>query len=96
MKSLLSRGLLASLLLLHMATALPESNFDELPNLGDASGQIISPEQDRAMGASFMRQLRQAGIVLNDSETAGYVDALGRRSRWLYWHQYRPVDGRQV
>jgi len=79
MKSLLSRGLLASLLLLHMATALPESNFDELPNLGDASGQIISPEQDRAMGASFMRQLRQAGIVLNDAETTGYVDALGRR-----------------
>jgi predicted Zn-dependent protease len=79
MKSLVSRGLLASLLLLHMASALSESNFDELPNLGDTSGQIISPEQDRAMGASFMRQLRQAGIVLNDAETTGYVDALGRR-----------------
>ena len=79
MTSLFFRGLLASLLLLHTATALPETNFDELPNLGDTSGQIISPEQDRAMGASFMRQLRQAGIILNDEETTSYVEALGRR-----------------
>jgi predicted Zn-dependent protease len=74
MTSLFFRGLLASLLLLHAATALSENNFDELPNLGDTSGQIISPEQDRALGAYFMRQLRQfTFFMVNDSSINAFA-----------------------
>jgi predicted Zn-dependent protease len=79
MTTLISRCLLGSLLLLHMAPALPENSFDQLPNLGDTSGQIISPEQDRALGAAFMRQLRRSGVVLKDQEATSYIETLGRR-----------------
>ena len=67
----LARLLLALLIVLRPATALPQSNFDDLPNLGDASGQIISPQQDKALGAYFMRQIRQSGIILEAQEATG-------------------------
>ena len=44
-------GLLLSLLLaLYTTTALPQSSFDDLPDLGDTSGQAISPQQEIALG----------------------------------------------
>ncbi|MGB5442173.1 MAG: M48 family metalloprotease [Gammaproteobacteria bacterium] len=73
------RGLLGSLLLIHAASAMAETYSDQLPSLGDASGRIISPTQDRALGAAFMRQLRQSGAILNDQEANSYLEALGRR-----------------
>ncbi|MGB5438414.1 MAG: M48 family metalloprotease, partial [Gammaproteobacteria bacterium] len=73
------RGLLGSLLLMHAASAMAETYSDQLPSLGDASGRIISPTQDRALGAAFMRQLRQSGAILNDHEANSYLEALGRR-----------------
>ena len=75
----LFRGLLGSFLLLHMTTALSESDFDQLPNLGDASGRIISPLEDKLLGAAFMRQLRQSGMVLVDQEATSYLETLGHR-----------------
>ena len=77
--SFLARLLLALLIMLRPATALPQSNFDDLPNLGDASGQIISPLQDKALGAYFMRQIRQSGIILEDEEATAYLSALGHK-----------------
>ena len=74
-----ARLLLALLIVLRPATALPQSNFDDLPNLGDASGQILSPQQDKALGAFFMRQIRQSGIILEDQEATAYLSALGHK-----------------
>ena len=74
-----ARLLIALLIALHPAAALPQSNFDDLPNLGDSSGQVISPQQDRALGAYFMRQIRQSGIILEDEEATAYLAALGRK-----------------
>ncbi|MEN8205794.1 MAG: M48 family metalloprotease [Pseudomonadota bacterium] len=71
--------LFALLIALRPAAALPQSNFDDLPNLGDTSGQIISPQQDKALGAFFMRQIRQSGIILEDQETTAYLSALGHK-----------------
>jgi predicted Zn-dependent protease len=75
----LARLLLALLIVLRPATAMPQSNFDDLPNLGDASGRIISPQQDKALGAYFMRQVRQSGIILEDDEATAYISALGNK-----------------
>jgi predicted Zn-dependent protease len=76
----LLRLLLALLIALRpAASAGSQSNFDDLPNLGDASGQIISPQQDKALGAYFMRQIRQSGIILEDEEATAYLSALGHK-----------------
>jgi predicted Zn-dependent protease len=73
-------GLLLSLLLaLPATTALSESSFDQLPDLGDASGQAISPQQDIALGKAFMRQVRQSGLILDDQEVNSYLEALGSK-----------------
>jgi len=77
--TVLSRGLLGSLLLFHLTIALSEPGFDQLPDLGDTSGQIFSPQQDKALGEAFMRQLRQSGMVLVDQEATSYLKALARR-----------------
>jgi len=64
-----------------LATAAPraESGFDQLPDLGDAAGQAISPQQDKALGKAFMRQVRQSGLVLDDQEANAYLETLGRK-----------------
>jgi len=87
---IVSRLLLSLLLVLRPSAALPQSNFDELPNLGDASGQVISPKQDKELGAYFMRQIRQAGMVLDDVETTSYLQALGHK---LAMHSENPGYG---
>ena len=74
-----TRGVFASLLLVYTATALTETGFDQLPNLGNTSGNSLSPQKDKALGAAFMRQLRQSGLILNDQEASSYLEALGRR-----------------
>jgi predicted Zn-dependent protease len=84
------RLLLSLLLVLRPSAVLPQSNFDDLPNLGDASGQVISPKQDKELGAYFMRQIRQAGLVLDDVETTSYLEALGHK---LAIHSENPGYG---
>jgi predicted Zn-dependent protease len=67
------------LLALHTPSAVPQSSFDQLPDLGDVSGQAISPQQDIALGKAFMRQVRQSGLILEDQEVNSYLEALGRK-----------------
>jgi len=74
-----TRLLLGIFLLLPAITAIPQSDFDALPNLGDTAGQALSPQQDKALGAAFMRQIRQSGLVLEDEEATGYIEALGHK-----------------
>jgi predicted Zn-dependent protease len=82
--------LLGALLAISPQMAQSETDYDELPNLGDASGQIISPQQDKALGAYFMRQIRQSGVVLNDAEVTSYVKSLGHK---LAIHSDSPGHG---
>ena len=82
--------LLGALLAISPPMALSASDSDQLPDLGDASGQIISPQQDKALGAYFMRQIRQSGVVLNDVEVTSYVKSLGHK---LATHSDNPGHG---
>jgi predicted Zn-dependent protease len=68
---------LLSGLLSHVAVA--ESLYADLPDIGDSAGSSISPEQEKKLGAEFMRQLRQSGVVLNNLEITAYLESLGQR-----------------
>jgi len=65
--------------LLVTAASLAQSGFDQLPDLGDTSGQAISPQQDKALGKAFMRQIRQSGLILDDLEANTFLETLGKK-----------------
>ena len=77
-------------LLLATGPALPQPDFQALPDLGDTSGQVFTPEHDRKLGTVFMRQIRQEGLVLDDEEATRYLKKLGRR---LAMHSENPGHG---
>jgi predicted Zn-dependent protease len=82
---------MAGLLLAFLCpAALAQSGFDDLPSLGEAAGSIYSPQQDQALGAAFMRELRQSDLILDDVETTAYLQNLGRR---LAMHSENPGHG---
>jgi beta-barrel assembly-enhancing protease len=63
------------------AAALPFSHADlaDLPSMGDTAGQLISPEQEKQFGESFMRQIRRSGKLVQDPELNDYLQQLGYR-----------------
>ncbi|MBT8130979.1 MAG: M48 family metalloprotease [Gammaproteobacteria bacterium] len=73
-------ALLCALLMVNRpVVAEARDNLETLPDLGDTSGQIFTPQHDRKLGTAFMRQIRQAGLVLDDGEATRYLQNLGRR-----------------
>ncbi|MCC7120008.1 MAG: M48 family metallopeptidase [Gammaproteobacteria bacterium] len=83
-----SRGLWLGLLIglaAGVAAAPPSSHDDptdvpveaELPDIGDSAGAVISPEQERQLGASTMRQLRRMAPIVTDEEVEDYIQKLG-------------------
>ncbi len=49
----------------------------ELPDFGDSSGGIISPTQEKMIGAAFLRQVRRQATVVDDPEIDAYIRDLG-------------------
>ncbi|MEW6354039.1 MAG: M48 family metalloprotease [Pseudomonadota bacterium] len=50
-----------------------------LPDIGDASGGTISPQEERRLGEMFMREVRQSLTIVDDPEINEYIQALGYR-----------------
>ncbi|MFA5825867.1 MAG: M48 family metalloprotease [Gallionellaceae bacterium] len=50
---------------------------DGLPDLGDASQEMISPQQERQIGQQSMFQIRADASYLDDAEIADYLNQLG-------------------
>ncbi|MEI7841659.1 MAG: M48 family metalloprotease [Gallionellaceae bacterium] len=50
---------------------------DGLPDLGDASQEMISPQQERMIGEQSMYQIRANKSYLDDAEIADYLNQLG-------------------
>ncbi len=69
---LISCALLSSL---PLANANPD--FTDLPSIGDTAGRLISPEQEKQFGESFMRQIRRTGKLVQDPELNDYLQSLG-------------------
>jgi predicted Zn-dependent protease len=77
----IARSLLLSGVALVLSPAAADSTnlYSDLPNIGESAGAVISPQQQKLLGEEMMRQLRQSGVVLDDMEITGYVNALGQR-----------------
>ncbi|MDR0770995.1 MAG: M48 family metalloprotease [Burkholderiales bacterium] len=54
-------------------------NIYNLPELGDASREALSPTQERKLGESIIRDLRASGGYMNDPEVNDYLDTLGHK-----------------
>ena len=47
-----------------------------LPDLGDSAGSVISPEQERKIAKSFLRELRRQAPLETDEEIVDYLNEL--------------------
>jgi predicted Zn-dependent protease len=55
------------------------ADADGLPDLGDASQEALSPQQERQIGEQSMLQIRAGRNYLGDSEVNDYLNRLGYR-----------------
>lgn len=59
--------------------AIPAVPADPLPELGDASQGVLSPQQERQLGESIMAQIRGSREYIDDPELTDYLNNLGYR-----------------
>lgn len=67
---------LAAALLSAVATA---ADPEDLPDIGSPADAVLSRGKAEAIGRGVLRQMREAGYVLEDPEVAEYVDTIGHR-----------------
>lgn len=77
---------LAVALLFEPTSAIAQRDI-ELPDIGSSANSIITPEQERMIGADMYRSLRRGGRVLDDPQLADWIDTVGFR---LAAHSDRP------
>ena len=65
--------------LLAVALTLRVAVADELPDLGDVAQATFTPQQERELGESIMRQIRQDRAYVDDPELIDYLNDLGYR-----------------
>jgi len=58
-----------------VATEIEDIN---LPDLGDSSGTLISPAQEKELGDAFFRSLHRQLKINHDSEIQQYIQSIGR------------------
>jgi len=51
----------------------------QLPDMGDSSGTLISPAQEKELGEAFFRQLHAQVEVNEDAEISHYIQSVGRK-----------------
>jgi predicted Zn-dependent protease len=51
----------------------------DLPEMGDSTGTILSPEFERRLGQAFLSQVRREANIINDPEIETYIRSLGYR-----------------
>jgi predicted Zn-dependent protease len=89
-----SRSLIVVLGLSVLPAGLAQSPADHLPRLGDPSGDDLSPQAERQLGESIMRQIRRDPSYLDDAEAVDFVNAFvepllntpaaaGQRFQWF-------------
>jgi len=51
----------------------------DLPDIGDSTGNILSPEYERRLGQAFLNQIRRQTDIINDPEVESYIQSIGYR-----------------
>ena len=67
-------------LIISAAMLAPVAMAEGLPDLGESSQSDLSPQMERKIGETAMRDIRQReSSYLDDAEVAGYLNDLGTR-----------------
>lgn len=69
------KGILFGLLITFPVLVLADSL--NLPDIGDSSGAIITPEQEHQIGVEFMRRIRLAYALADDPEIKAWIGVFG-------------------
>lgn len=56
-----------------------EINKIELPDMGDSSGTLITPEEEKQLGEAFFRSLHSQITINQDPEIQYYIQTIGRK-----------------
>ena len=51
----------------------------ELPDMGDSSGTIISPAEEKELGEAFFRSLHSQVTINQDAEIQEYIESIGQK-----------------
>jgi len=60
-------------------TSLPKDSSNNLPDLGDISQTVLTPQQEQRIAAQIMRDVYSSDEVLHDIEVSDYIQKLGER-----------------
>lgn len=61
------------------AASLPEAPVIELPDMGDPTGTLMTPQQETELGEAFYRSLHHQTEINQDPEIHDYLQALGEK-----------------
>lgn len=56
-----------------------EANKIELPDMGDSSGTLITPEEEKEFGEAFFRSLHSQISINDDAEIQQYIESVGQK-----------------
>lgn len=70
---------LAALLFAGATCAAGAQDDVQLPDFGSSAGGIISPDEERRIGETLLRELRGLNYILDDPELSDYVESIGYR-----------------
>ncbi|WP_052761308.1 M48 family metalloprotease [Sedimenticola thiotaurini] len=76
------KPLLASLLCVALLTTAPATRALEqldLPDIGNPSGNVLSPAEEKRLGRAFMRSIRNSMSVIQDPLLSAYIQSLGEQ-----------------
>ncbi len=75
-----SKHFLLILIFCSFCTKSPATEIENiiLPDLGDSSGTLISPAQEKELGAAFFRSLHRQLKINQDGEIQQYIQSIGR------------------
>jgi len=62
-----------------LCTAIAAADPSDLPDIGSPADSVLTRAKAEAIGRAVLRQMREAGYVLEDPEVAEYVDSIGHR-----------------
>ncbi len=51
----------------------------DLPDIGDSTGELLSPEFERRLGQAFLSQVRKQADIVSDPEINTYIESIGYR-----------------
>jgi beta-barrel assembly-enhancing protease len=60
-------------------TNLPKDSSNNLPDLGDISQTVLTPQQEQRIAAQIMRDVYSSDEVVQDIEITDYIQALGNK-----------------